>query len=123
MRESLPSTSFSSELPGPWLISPSSLTGSNEGEATATAGANCYCAILVHLTRRCTQWLQIWDFVALLACVAPTVLEFYFSIRYPALPRWARCVPRLRRWFVCRACLIPSLDEPAWKHECEMGVA
>jgi hypothetical protein len=71
----------------------------------------CYCAILVDLTRRCTQWLQICDFVALLACVAPTVLEFYFSIRYPALPRWARCVPRLRRWFVCRACLIPSLDE------------
>jgi len=71
----------------------------------------CYCAILVDLTRRCTQWLQIWVFVALLACVAPTVLEFYFSIRYPALPRWARCVPRLRRWFVCRACLIPSLDE------------
>jgi hypothetical protein len=61
----------------------------------------CYCAILVDLTRRCTQWLQICDFVALLACVAPTVLEFYFSIRYPALPRWARCVPRLRRWFVC----------------------
>ena len=75
--------------------------------------SNCYryCAILVDLTRRCTQWLQIWLFVALLACVAPTVLEFYFSIRYPALPRWARCVPRLRRWFVCRACLIPSLDE------------
>ena len=29
----------------------------------------CYCAILVDLTRRCTQWLQIWLFVALLACV------------------------------------------------------
>jgi len=26
--------------------------------------SNCYCAILVHLTRRCTQWLQIWLFVA-----------------------------------------------------------
>ena len=57
MRETLPSTALSSELPGPWVISPSSLTG------TERRRSKCYCAILVHLTRGRTHWLQIWVFV------------------------------------------------------------
>src|ERR1700757_3177465 len=42
--------------------------------------SNCYCAILVHLTRHCTQWLQIWVFV---------VLAVLLTLRAKILPQLA----------------------------------
>ena len=52
--------------------------------------SNCWCVILVHLTRACTHWLQIWDLVAVLSSVGfslPAGRQACLSARNPRRDR------------------------------------